>query len=278
MNRLLHSLFAACGRYAFLMATGLFILMPFVWMISLSIKPPAEFFEPGVRFLPRDFHGVENFTEAFTRTPLLLFMWNGVVVCGLTLVLQILIAAPCAYALAKLRFPGRDLMFALVLVGLLVPNQVLAIPIFVLFHWIGILDTYAALIIPGMVSPFAIFLFRQFFKTVPDDLVHAARLDGLSELSIVWRVMLPSAIPAVVAFSILSIVGRWNDLFWPLILIRSEELMTPPLGIIHFRAEEAGVDYGPLMAGAVIIVIPLIVMFLAAQRRFMEGITVSGVK
>ena len=278
MSRLIASLTAACGRHAFLIGTSLFVIMPFVWMVSLSIKPPGEFFQTGVSFLPNDFYGVENYGEALASAPLLRFMWNGVVICGLTLVLQIMIAAPCAYALAKLRFPFRDTMFALVLVGLLIPNQVLAIPIFILFHWAGLLDTYAALIIPGMVSPFAIFLFRQFFKSVPDDLVHAARLDGLSELSIVWRIMLPASVPAVIAFSILSVVGRWNDLFWPLILIRSEHLMTPPLGILHFRSEEAGSNYGPLMAAAVIIVVPLIVTFVLGQRRFVQGVTLSGLK
>jgi len=267
---------AAAGRHAFLVATGLFILMPFVWMLSVSVKPPIEFFQSGIHLLPSNFYGAENYTEAFSRTPMLRFMWNGAVVCGVTLALQIMIAAPCAYALAKLRFPGREAMFMLVLIGLLIPHQVLAIPLFILFHWIGLLDTYGALILPGMVSPFAIFLFRQFFKTVPDDLVHAARLDGLSELSIVWRVMLPAAMPAVIAFSILSVVGRWNDLFLPLILIRSEALMTPPLGIIFFRSEQAGTSLGPLMAGAVMVIAPLIVIFLLLQRRFVEGITFNA--
>lgn len=272
------SLFAAVGRHATLLGTCTFILVPFVWMVSLSVKSPQEAFQQNFNLLPETFYGVENYVEAVTGVPLIRFMLNGAFVCLTVLILQIIVAAPAAYALAKLRFPGRDVLFALVLVGLLIPYQVLAIPLFVSFHKIGILDTYAALIVPGILSPFAIFLFRQFFKSVPDDLVHAARLDGLSELSIVWRIMLPSAMPAVIAFSILSVVGRWNDLFLPLILIQSEELMTLPLGIMRFRSEEAGNSYGPLMAAAVITVAPLVTAFLLAQRRFVEGLAVSSLK
>lgn len=183
-----------------------------------------------------------------------------------------------AYALAKLKFRGRDVLFALVLIGLLIPYQVLALPLFVLGYTLGILDTYPALIFPFVVSPFGIFLFRQFFKAIPDDVVHAARLDGLSELAIVWRIMVPMALPAIIAFSIFSVVSHWNDLFWPLIAVRSEELMPPPLGVVAFRNEEAGSDYGPLMAGATIIVAPLVAAFLVAQRWFIEGTTAGSTK
>ena len=269
---------AGLTRHAVLIGTTVFMLAPFLWMVSLSVKPPEEAFQGHFDFWPDDFHAVENYTEALTGAPLPRFLVNGVIVTLAILTIQILVSAPCAYALAKLRFPGRDTLFALVLVGLLIPYQVLAIPLFVMFHWLGILDSYASLILPFAVSPFAIFLFRQFFKAVPDDLIHAARLDGLSEMSIVWRIMLPTAIPAVIAFSILSVVSHWNDLFWPLIAIQSEELMTPPLGIVRFRSEEAGDAYGPLMAAAVIVITPLILAFLVAQRRFIEGITMSGLK
>ena len=272
------SLSAALSRHALLLGTSAFMLVPFLWMISLSIKAPGEVFQQRFAFWPETFYGVENYTAALTATPLARFMLNGLIVCGSVLVLQILVAAPCAYALAKLRFRGREALFGLVLIGLLIPQEVLGLPLFILFYWLGLLNTYAALILPFVVSPFAIFLFRQFFKAVPDDLVHAARLDGLSELSIVWRIMVPAAIPAIIAFSILSVVGRWNSLFWPMIAVQSTELMPPPLGIVHFRNEEAGNDYGPLMAAATIVVAPLVLAFLAAQRRFIQGITLSGLK
>lgn len=268
---------AALLRHAVLLTSAALMLVPFVWMVSLSLKPPGEIFRSGFSLLPEQWYAVENYGRALTASPLPRYILNGVVVCGAILFLQIAICAPAAYALAKLRFPGREGLFALVLIGLLIPHEVLALPLFILAYQLGLLNTYAALILPFAVSPFAIFLFRQFFKSIPDDIVHAARLDGLSELAIVWRIMLPMAKPAVIAFSIFSIVSHWNDLFWPLIAVRSEELMPPPLGIMAFKNEEAGSDYGPLMACATLVVAPLIVAFLAAQRWFVEGLG-GGVK
>lgn len=272
------SLSAAILRHAVLLVTGSLILVPFVWMTSLSIKPPGEIFRASFSFWPNHFYGIENYTRALTEAPLARYMGNGVIVCTAILSLQILVCAPCAYALAKLRFPGRDLLFGLVLVGLLLPHQVLSLPLFILGYQLGILNSYAALIFPYLVSPFGIFLFRQFFKTIPDDVVHAARLDGLSELAIVWMIMVPMALPAVIAFSIFSVVSHWNDLFWPLIAVHDQSLMPPPLGIMAFRNEEAGNDYGPLMAASTLVILPLVVAFLAAQRWFVEGLTGGAVK
>ena len=268
----------AIARHLVLIFTGVFILVPFIWMISLSLKPPGEIFQSTFSIFPEQWHAVENYRQALTDAPLPRFLLNGIIICGSILVLQILICAPAAYALAKLRFFGRKAIFALVLIGLLIPHQVLALPLFVLAYQLGILNTYAALIFPFIVSPFGIFLFRQFFMTIPDDVIHAARLDGLSELAIVWRIMVPMAWPAVVAFGIFSVVSHWNDLFWPLIAVRSEELMPPTLGIVAFRDQEAGSDYGPLMAAATIVVAPLVVAFLFAQRWFVEGISAGSVK
>lgn len=269
---------AAVVRHAVLLATGTLILLPFVWMVSLSIKPPGEIFRASFSFWPTHLYAVENYTKALTETSLLRYMGNGLIVCALILASQILVCAPCAYALAKLRFPGRGLLFGMVLMGLLLPHQVLSLPLFALGHQLGILDTYAALIFPYVVSPFGIFLFRQFFKTIPDDVVHAARLDGLSEIAIVWKIMLPMALPALIAFSIFSVVSHWNDLFWPLIAVRDQSLMPPPLGIMAFKNEEAGNDYGPLMAASTLVVLPLVIAFLAAQRWFVEGMTGGAVK
>lgn len=269
---------AAIARHVVLLLTGVLILVPFVWMVSLSIKSPGEIFRASFSFWPTQFYGVENYTKALTETSLLRYMGNGVVVCCLILALQIIVCAPCAYALAKLRFPGRDMLFGMVLVGLLLPHQVLSLPLFILGYQLGILNTYAALIVPYVVSPFGIFLFRQFFKTIPDDVVHAARLDGLSEIAIVWTIMVPMALPAVIAFAIFSVVSHWNDLFWPLIAVRDQSLMPPPLGIMAFKNEEAGNDYGPLMAASTLVVLPLVIAFLAAQKWFVEGMTGGAVK
>ena len=192
--------------------------------------------------------------------------------------LQVLVALPAAYALAKLRFRGRDVLFALVLFCILIPPQATAIPVFLLLHKLGILDSYAALVLPFTISVFGIFLMRQFFKTVPDDLIDAARMDGISEFGIVWRVMLPTAIPALTAFGIFSVVAHWNDYFWPLIVLNSEHLQHAAARRRHFRNDEAGTNYGPLMAAAIVIIAPLVIAFLLAQRRFIEGITLTGIK
>jgi multiple sugar transport system permease protein len=265
-------------RHVVLLAVAFVVLLPFAWMIATSLKPQAEVFLSEIRWWPENLHVVENYRAAFQKAPLARFLANGLVVTVSIFVLQVLIALPAAYALAKLRFWGREVVFALVLFAILIPPQAIAVPLFLLFHQIGLLDTYAALILPFSISVFGIFLMRQFFMTVPDDLVDAARMDGLSEFGIVWRVMLPTAIPAVTAFGIFSVVAHWNDYFWPLIAVNSRELLTPPLGVATFRNEEAGTDYGPLMAAATVIVAPLIIAFLAAQRRFIEGITFTGMK
>ncbi|MGY4447747.1 ABC-type glycerol-3-phosphate transport system permease component [Bradyrhizobium sp. i1.3.1] len=147
---------SAIVRHAVLLTTGALILVPFVWMVSLSIKPPGEIFRASFSFWPAQFYGVENYTKALTEAPLPRYMGNGLIVCALILGLQILVCAPCAYALAKLRFPGRNLLFAMVLIGLLLPHQVLSLPLFVLGYQLGILNSYAALIFPYVVSPFGI--------------------------------------------------------------------------------------------------------------------------
>jgi multiple sugar transport system permease protein len=276
MNR--PSLLFRTARHLLLMTGALIFLAPFLWMVLTSLKPADEIFSRELALLPTRLAMVENYTEALTRVPLLRYLWNGVVVCAAILVLQILVLLPAAYAFAKLEFRGKTWAWRLVLLALMIPHQATAIPIYVMLHHAGMLNTLSALIVPFSISAFGIFLMRQFFRTVPDDLVHAARLDGMSEFELVWRVMLPAAMPALFAFAIFSVVWHWNDYFWPLLVISSPELATPPLGTMFFRNEEAGINYGPLMAGTVLITAPLLILFIAAQKRFIEGVTLTGVK
>ena len=266
------------ARHLLLMTGALIFLAPFIWMILTSLKPADEIFTRELTLLPTRLAMVENYTEALTRVPLLRYLWNGIVVCAAILVLQILVLLPAAYAFAKLEFRGKTWAWRLVLLALMIPHQATAIPTYVMLYHLGMLNTLSALIVPFSVSAFGIFLMRQFFRTVPDDLVHAARLDGMSEFELVWRVMLPAALPALFAFAIFSLVWHWNDYFWPLLVISSPELATPPLGTMFFRNEEAGINYGPLMAGTVLITAPLLLLFIAAQKRFIEGVTLTGVK
>ena len=266
-------------RHMVLMAGAAVMLGPFILMLSGSLKPGYEIVSAELTLLPQEEWAIgENYGRALTSVPLLRFMLNGVIICTAILAVQLFVAVPAAYSLAKLRFRGRELLFALVLLGLMIPIQVPALPLYIMVFYMGLTDTYLGLMMPFIISVFAIFLLRQFFKTIPDDLIHAARLDGFSEFEIVWRIVVPAAMPAIIAFSIFSIVQHWNDLFWPLIVITSTEMATPPLGIMFFRNEEVGDDYGAMMAATVMITAPLVVMFLLAQQKFIEGITFTGVR
>lgn len=277
-KRYARSLWADTPRLLVLGFLALLLLMPYIWMISASVKPLDELFRASLNLWPERFYGVENYSKVFSQIPVFGYLWNGIVVCAGILFFQLLFAVPAAYALAKLNFPGRDLILGLVMLGLLVPPHVPALPLYVAFSKMGLLNTYAALILPFTISVFAIFLFRQFFKALPDELVHAARLDGIGEFEIVWRVILPNAWPAATAFAIFSVVAHWNDLFWPLIVIEGQDRATPALGVLYFRSDEAGDDFAALMAAAGIMTLPLVLAFLFAQRRFVEGIATTGLK
>ena len=287
------------GKHIVLIVGALVVIFPFYLMISFSFKSPSE-----IQSISGGFFGAQemmtdhrclkagrsevectmlpivyNYKAAFEEAPLLRYLLNGVIVTLSIFAIQVLIALPCAYALAKLKFWGRDVVFGLVIFCLLIPVHAIALPLYLMLAKFGLTNTYAALVIPWTISVFGIFLMRQFFKTIPDDLINAARMDGMSEFSIVWKVMLPTAIPALLAFAIFSVVAHWNDYYWPRIVITGDrDLMTPPLGLRMFKSDMDGNEYGPMMAAATVIVAPLVVAFLLAQRRFIEGITLTGMK
>jgi multiple sugar transport system permease protein len=265
-------------RLSLLSFGALLFLAPYIFMISTSGKAQSEIFTSSLTLIPQQFFFIENFAKAFSRVSMPMLLLNGVIVCGLILIIQVLIAVPCAYALAKLKFPAARLMMGLVMLGLLVPIHATALPLYVAFDRLSVLNSYLGLVAPFTISVFGIFLFLQFFRAMPDDLIHAARLDGMSELGIVARVIVPNAWPAITAFAIFSVVAHWNDLYWPLIVVSNQAYATPPLGLLYFRAAEAGDDFGALMAATLIITLPLVAAFLMAQKRFVEGITMTGLK
>ena len=294
-NSLLHE----SWTHAVLIVGALIVIFPFYSMLSYSMKSPSEimtnkggFFGSQEKF--RDDYCLKlgnepddclvtpiiyNYTEAFKKAPLLRYLLNGVIVTVSIFIIQVLVALPCAYALSKLRWWGREVVFGMVLFCLLIPVHAIALPLYLMLSKAGLTNTYSALVIPWTISVFGIFLMRQFFKTVPDDLVDAARMDGMTEFGIIWKVMLPTAIPALLAFAIFSVVAHWNDYFWPRVVITgNRDLFTPPLGLREFKGDADGDNFGPMMATATIIVTPLIVGFLLAQKRFIEGITLSGMK
>jgi len=242
--------FARILRHVVLMTLAVVIVAPFVWMVLCSFKTQSEILSAEIRLIPHTWAAVENYTAALTRVPMLRFLLNGVIVTLVIFLLQVLVNLPAAYALAKLRFRGRSAFLGLVLLCLLIPVHATAIPTYIMFYKAGLLNTYASLILPFTISVFGIFLMRQFFMTVPDDLIDAARVDGMSEIGY----------------------------FWPLIVVADQALYTPPLGVAFFRLNDQGTSYGPLMAAATISIAPLVIAFLLAQRRFIEGITLTGMK
>ena len=265
-------------RHAFLIMLAAVMVMPFIWMVLTSFKPANEIFSNEINWLPGHWALTENYTRALTNTSLIRYMGNGLLVVVAILILQFLVSIPAAYALAKLSFPGRFAMFICVLACLMIPAQAVAIPWYLQLHYVGILDSYWALILPFTLSVFGIFLLRQFFIGIPDDLIDAARMDGMNEFRIIWSVVVPNSIPALISFGIFSVIAHWNDYFWPLIVLNDQDYYTPTLGVVDFRNAESGSDYGALMAAATIVVLPLLVAFLLAQRRFIEGISTAGMK
>ncbi|MDR6817625.1 multiple sugar transport system permease protein [Neorhizobium sp. 2083] len=270
--------FGRAVRLSILIFGAVIFLAPYIFMISTAGKAQSDIFSSSLSLVPQHWSYVANFTKALTRVSMTTLLWNGVVVCTLIFVLQVIIAIPCAYAMAKLKFRAARLMMVLVMLGLLVPIHATALPLYVAFDRMAVLNSYFALVAPFAISVFGIFLFLQFFRAMPDDLIHAARLDGMSETGIIARVIVPNAWPAITAFAIFSVVAHWNDLYWPLIVVSNQAYATPPLGLLYFRAAEAGDDYGALMAATLIITTPLVAAFLLAQKRFVEGITMTGLK
>lgn len=262
---------------AILTVAAILTLLPFIYMVSVSLAPAGALWSGSLFPAPSVSAARENYGFALTEVPLLRYMANGAFVCGMILLLQILIAAPAGYALAKLPFRGRGLMFGSVILALMIPIQVPAIPLYVGLAYAGLLNTYSALILPFIISAFAIFLFRQFFATYPDEVLDAARLDGFSELAIVWRLMLPAAWPAVAAFATISVIAHWNDLYWPLVVITDSDMMTPPMGLAAFRSSgESTGNPGALMAGGVIITAPLVIAFVFFQRHLIRGLGIGA--
>jgi len=252
------------------------MLLPFVWMFFTAIKAPSEIFEASMWPWPRTWFGFAHFQEVLKSAPMGRFMLNGVVVCAGILCVQLLVAIPAAYALAKLPFKGSEWLFLGILAALSVPIQVTALPLYMGLSWAGGLNTYFAQMAPFFLSMFAIFLLRQHFKTYPDEIIQAARIDGLTEWEIMWRLVAPAARPALAAFAVFSVVAHWNDLYWPMVVISATELAPPPLGMLLFATAESGANYGALMAGASLISLPMVIVFLLARKQFIQGITMTG--
>src|SRR5262245_2549777 len=270
-------LVAPAARTLVLGAGAVVVLTPFVWMLMTSLKPPQEIFIADFRLLPAN-PTLQNYASVWHGAAIPRYLLNSFVVAFLILVSQLATITPAAYAFAKLKFAGRDVCFYLVLGMMMIPAHITMIPNFVTVHRLGWLDTYWGLAAPFLTSGFGVFLLRQFFLTIPDSLIDAARIDGAGSWRVMWQIMVPLAWPALLAFAIFSFATHWNDYFWPLLVVRTKTMQTIPLALASFQNQEAGTLWGELMAAAVIGVVPLLAFFLVVQRRFVEGITLPGLK
>jgi multiple sugar transport system permease protein len=268
--------------YAFLIAAALLMIAPFLWSISTSLKQPGDVFAYPPRFLP-DPVTFQNYVDVFTKLTFGRYFLNSVIVTGSVVILNVLFGTAAAYAFAKLRFPGRDAIFFLLLLTLMVPFQVNLIPLYkimVELHNaippIGA-DTYFGIVAPSAIQVFGIFLMRQFLRSIPDEILESARMDGASEWRILRSIVFPVARPGMATLAIFTFLGAWNDFLWPLIVTNSDEMRTMPVGLALLARKNAS-NWGDTMAGTVLTAAPLILMFLVLQRRFIEGLTAGSVK
>lgn len=250
---------------------------PFLWMVSTSFKslPETIVFPP--QWLPESFIW-ENFSKAWSSGPFLSYFINSVIVAVGILIFQFITIIPAAYAFARYRFKGDQFLFGLTMVTLMIPAQLIFLPVYLQLSSWGLINTLLALILPFASSAFGIFLLRQSFKQVPEELLEAARLDQASEWKIIFKIMVPMAKPVLVTFALFSFITHWNDYFWPLVMTTSDHARTLPLGIAKIRDVEGGTAWNVLMAGNMILVIPLLMVFFIAQRQIIKAFVYTGVK
>lgn len=257
---------------------GLLMLLPFAWMMSSSLKTEITLFDWPIQWIPDPAHW-ENYGKVlYASPPFLAYVRNSLIVALTRVSLDLLTASLAAYGFARLRFPGRDALFLAYLATLMVPYQLLLVPRFMLFRFVGIYDTLLAIILPGAFTVFGTFLLRQFFLSIPFELSDAARIDGAGELAIWWRIVLPLARPAMASLAILAFVWSWNDYEGPLVMITSRWNYTVPIGLTSYLDESGGLSGTLIMAGSTLATLPIIAVFLVLQRQFMEAITRSGLK
>jgi ABC-type glycerol-3-phosphate transport system permease component len=251
--------------------------LPFVWMLGTAVKPDNEIFVFPPRWLPTVWQ-VGNFVAAWGKAPFGRFFFNSVVVTASIVVIQLTTAALAAYAFARLRFPGKAPLFLAYLSIMMIPSQVTLIPNFITLKQLGLLNTYWALILPFAATGFGTFLIRQQFLSIPQELFDAAHIDGAGHLRILREVCLPLSRPAFATFGLLTAMWHWNDFFWPLIVTSSVEMRTLPLGLVVFTHSEQGTSWNLLMAAGIFTALPIVALFLVAQRYFVQGIARAGLK
>jgi multiple sugar transport system permease protein len=261
--------------HAALLVLAVLTLLPLVWMVSASLMPAGE--ATGAPHLIPSTVTLAHYRMLFTRLNVARAFANSALLASAVTVISLLVNTLAGYAFAKLRFAGRDRIFRLLLAGLVIPAQVAMLPLFLMMRELRLIDTYWGVIVPGMTSIFGIFLVRQYALAIPQSLLDAARIDGASEFRIFWSLVVPFCTPVLVTLAIFTFMGTWNDFLWPLIVLAGEDRQTLPVALANLAGEHVQ-DVELMMAGAVLTVLPVVVMFLALQRYYIEGIVSGSVK
>ncbi len=270
------SLCGFAAGYAVLVGGALVMIVPFLWMLSASLKPLSEVMFIPPTWIPKQ-PILDNYLQVWDRLDFSRYFFNSVFASSAAVAGVLLTSAMAGYAFTRYRFPGRTVIFILVLSTMMIPFHVLMIPLFILMIRLGWVDTYAGLIVPSLVSAFGIFLMRQFMQSVPSDMIDAARIDGCSEPRIFWSIVMPSCIPALATLAVFTFLANWDALLWPLIVINSPERWTLPVGLSKFTEQYIS-QTNLQMAGSMIAFVPVVIFFFFAQRKFIEGVTLSGLK
>jgi multiple sugar transport system permease protein len=253
------------------------VVTPFVWMILGSFKSEGELRQVPPTWWPQT-GTLDNYRDLFSKAKFLTYFFNSTLVAVCVTVGNVVFCSMVGYALAKLEFRGKKLVFGLVMGTLLLPGMVTFVPLFVLVANMGLVDSYPGLILPFLVTPFGVFLMRQFILGLPDDLLDAGRIDGAGELRIFRQIILPLCGPALGTLGILTFLGSWNSFLWPLVVAQTQDYYTLPVALALFSTGQNETNYGLLLAGATVVVMPIVIVFLILQRRFIEGIATTGIK
>jgi len=253
------------------------ILLPVIIIVLTAFKPAAEVNTYPPTLLPHTWT-LDNFSKIFSDLPFGRLFVNSFIFAGGVTMFALVFDSLAAYALARLDFRGNRLLLIVIIASLMIPFQATLIPVYQLVAHLGWVDTYGGMIIPRAADAFGIFFLRQFFISLPRDLDNAARIDGASELRVFWNIILPNAIPALLTLAIFTFINNWNDLLWPLVFTTTPEMGTITSGLTLLTGPSGIIPYGTMMAGSLIAVLPLALMFLAMQRRFIEGVATTGLK
>jgi len=267
--RWLIALAVACG--------AILVFFPFFWMAVTSLKTAPEIQRVPLQVAPDNWLNFDNYVEVFKRQPFLRFLFNSALVAVIAAVSSVVVSSLAGFGFAKYRFPGRDVFFLAIIGILMVPFQSVVVPLYVWINELGLLDTYAGIVAPDLVSVFGVFLMRQAIEVIPDDYIDAARMDGASDLRIFFSVVLPSVKPAIATLLIIKFLWSWNEFFWPMVVTTSPEMKVVTIGLMSFT-NMYFIEYNLLTAAAVLSVLPILLIFVLLQRWVVQAVVMSGLK